>query len=940
MALPFNPPNPYGSYFNFGSQYGGDPTPAMWRQPNYPNLGTPVSQGVASAMGSPSGGINPTESEFNNTRLRDIAFQQFIDRTIKDDPRTRTVGNMLLSGIYGDDAQAKARAMAKIGGADAYNGMVGTLMNLPGLSGYFGGSTRSLAIGSLAAATSGLTMNGYGVFGDKSMNLRFADELMRQVSTKFYSANGNPILSMTNGLNRDQLGGVMVQAASQGAFSGLDMGTFQKMDQAGNKLRFVANSDTTSKITEFVKSTTKALGSLIDVYGNISSGELMQKAQQITGMDLSRLENAEIMNARIQKLRDTAIVTGIDTQSAYDMSARSIDYGSAIGLRPEMAGTIGGYAANQGMRDYRARQMNVHGFYTNTISPMEMMQGITRDQAAMSQDPLGARLGALEMLIKNRGMSDEDAAALRTKASGFSANAAGVSGLDNLIRSNFGVSSAGLIRGMGGPAALQQQLDPTQQQNLVEMNANNLRTRQSNRIKANLQRGGMMPIGSTASQTSAMHRLVTSLDNDTMEKVLAAQSDAEVATIINPILGTNTSDLVASARVIRGMGEQGRMAYKNVRSSIQADELTRGFITREGRERNQWMNTPQITDEFRGQMLGGGFFAGMMDKYSGNDPQSKLAWLTNLRPGIVAGVGRGESINADFSSMVVNGELDIEAWRKGMQGWRKGLNKTDEGQKIAADLKLNGVRDNGQISDYERGVLENSFNKLRSSEWRQKNMGQFDFFSINNGRNVAFARKSDMGLKEKYGSDIESMTLLADKLRAEGGQEAVVRKLEQDIAMLSTGGGIYGHDKDGNLSARMISDDPKRYMAKDSDIKKAQRFHMDVWMDKLRAGKLSDAELKKIGSNDTLSSDMLTRIKIEEDMLKGIVNPEGRKEREKKIRQYEDAAKKIGGSPKGVYSDAEGPVAGANRITGELRLVSDGNDIVAKLKDVMMNPPK
>jgi hypothetical protein len=941
MAL-FNAPNPYGSYFDFRSAYGTsiDPTPSAWRQ-QYPDLGAPLSSGLSTAIGSPGEGYNPSEREFLENRRRDIAYQQFLDRAIKDDPRTRTIANMLLDGVYGSDAKAKAKAVARAGGPDAYAGIIGTLMNTPGLSGYFGGSARSLALGSLAAATSGLTMNGYGIYGDKGLNMQFADNLLKQVNSKFYASNGNPILSMTSGLNRDQMGGLMISAASQGAFSGLDMGHLEKLDKAGNNVKFVANDSTVTKITEFMKYASKALGNLIDVYGDISSGELLQKAQRITGLDLSRLDNAKVMSDRLQRLRDTARAAGFDTQSMFDMSARLDDYGQQLGLRPELSGSFTALAAQSGARAFRARQQNTSDFYTNSISPMEAMQSDLRDLAGMSRDPLGARLSALELAIKNAGVSDAKASWLRAQAAGLPANANGSSQLDALAQRELGVSLPGLIRGYGGPAALQQQLSPAQQENYAKMLAQNIRPRQQQLISDLIYRGGIMPTGSSGTQMGAMRDILSNLDNQTIEKLLAGNGNISDTLRKDGFTEDETARLRQSIETIRDMGANGMTAYRNARGAIQANELTRTYTPTSLQRRNAYMDlaADELPDDVRGGMLGNHFFEGMLDKYSGNDPVSRLQWINAVTPERVAGVQ--EKISIDFNSFLTgpDGHLDMDKWRRNAIAWRKGLGRTEEGQAMIQKYHLQDITDdeNGlseSSRDYQHKLLEQFYNDMRDPYQLQHNMSGFDLFPTKNGTNLVFATKSDSERKQKYG-DVGQLAL--ERSKQLDGTDATVMAQNADILLQ---GQIYKMGKDHAL-------DPNVWRLKGATTEEqaaaSRRLEQDL-LRSIRSGvqNPSDDYLAKVAKTQ-VGGTLLSDLKDRETAIEGLAGTEyydKYKDELERIKTAEAQLKKDTGSAKGMDKSAANPAKGAGtfRLEGNLVLQNQGGQSILKLDDVTASP--
>ena len=831
----FEPPNPYGSYFNFNGPFAGDPTPNPWRNPNYPNIGQNTTTGVSAAAGAPQGGINPTQQEFFESRRRDIAYQQFIARSVQDDARTRTVGNMIMQGIYGNDVRARAGALARVGGADAYNGMIGTMMSLPGISGYMGGSARSLPVGALSVATSGLTMNGYGVFGDKGVSTRFADALMSQVNQRFYGANGNPILSMTNGLNRDQMGGLMMQAGAQGAFAGLDMGVMKKLDAAGNNVKFIANSGTLSKITEFIKDSTKALGSLIDVYGNISSGELLQKAQEITGLDLSRLGNAKIMSDRIEKLRDTARLTGVTAGSMFDLAARTGDYASSIGMNSG----YGVGAAIQGAQTYAAYRGMTSGFFAPSKSAAEFAMMNTRDLGGMARDPIGSRLAALQLLIQQSpGITDADA--LRSQAAGMAISNTGVADLDHLIRNRFGVSASSTIRGMGGALNLQNSLSPESQEAFAGMANSQLGSRRSKLLEQKIvQLGGM-----NAGQASAMHLLASSFDPSTIEALIGGTYSGDA---VNLVAGTDSgkaAQLMGAVATMQGMGPAGALHAARVRDAMMADTFLSQNRSAENMRRNSFRDISRGTlGDYRGNLLGGGFMAGMLDRFTGNDPISQLEWLATVNPGAVAGL-RGTGFSLDTNKFRnADGSLNVGAWNTNLMNMSAGLNGTGSTAAMHALRSSLGIAGLGSnITPGRLLTLQNVFNKLSDPEQMQRMLSGFDVFGMANG-NTTLADKSEMtrtsGIKD-HASLLLSMA--NDAERAGHTTEGV--GFRQLATALAYGGNLYRIKSDDVLDTTHVIARMSAEQMGDLDIAGKLRSQL------LNGGSMSDATMRMLQNSD------------------------------------------------------------------------------------------
>ena len=834
----FEPPNPYGSYFNFNGPFAGDPTPNLWRNPNYPNIGQATTQGVAGAAGAPQGGINPTQQEFFESRRRDIAYQQFIAQSVRDDARTRTVGNMVMQGIYGNDVRARAGALARVGGADAYNGIIGTLMSLPGISGYLGGSARSIPVGALAVATSGLTMNGYGVFGDKGVSTRFADSLMSQVNQKFYGANGNPILSMTNGLNRDQMGGLLMQAGAQGAFAGLDMGSFKKLDAAGNNVKFMANEGTISKITEFIKSSTKALGSLIDVYGNISSGELLQKAQEITGLDLSRLGNAQIMSDRIEKLRDTARLTGVDAGSMFDLAARTGDYASSIG----MSSGYGVGAAIHGAQTYAAYRGTTSGFFAPSKSALEFADMNVRDIGGMARDPMGARMAALQLLIQQSGASDGDA--LRAQAQGMAASSTGIADLDKLIQDRFHVSASSLIRGMGGATNLQRSLSPESQEAFADMSNAQLGNRRSQLLRQKLiQLGGL-----DAGQTDAMHTLLSNFDPNTIDDLLSDGTGGEAMGIVAGTDSAKKAQLMAAVSTIRGMGADGLTHYREARDAMNADTFLSQSRSVENRRRNSFSELSKGTlGDYRGNMLGGGFMAGMLDRFSGNDPIHQLEWLAAVNPGAVAGLtSKDKGFSMDVSQFRnPDGSLNMSKWNANLIRMRDGLKGSDDGRALSNSLGLGSLQDQYSPNGTRDSILTAAFNRMSDPDQLQRMLSKFDMFASANG-NTVLANKAEM--TRTAGVKDHASLLLSMANDAEARGDTTVANQYRQYALALSKGQVFGYKKDGSVDAsKLLRNVGAAELAGMNDPQAiAKLIHSDV----LNGATMSDSTLRLLQNTD------------------------------------------------------------------------------------------
>ena len=152
--------------------------------------------------------------------------------------------------------------------------VMGFILSQPGISGALGGGPASLGVGSYALAASGLGVNNKMMAGDGPLQQMIAKAVQHQIQGSFYTGTG-AATAATQGLNRDQLGGLMTMMASQGAFQGLNIGNLDKG-------QFKVDPGSLKRITEAVKSGAKAMAAIIDVYGDESIAALMNNAHAIT----------------------------------------------------------------------------------------------------------------------------------------------------------------------------------------------------------------------------------------------------------------------------------------------------------------------------------------------------------------------------------------------------------------------------------------------------------------------------------------------------------------------------------------------------------------------------------------------------------------------------------------------------------------------------------
>src|SRR5262245_15754900 len=134
MAGPYNPPNPYGSYFVF------DAPGAVGQSSFLPMPGGHLTPGAMTMAGMGTGGFNPTTTEYLSHRVQNYYQQQYLSHLVQNDPRAITLANALIKQMWGNNIEAQNRGLATLGGRGNLTEMIGTALSFPGLAGLTGGS--------------------------------------------------------------------------------------------------------------------------------------------------------------------------------------------------------------------------------------------------------------------------------------------------------------------------------------------------------------------------------------------------------------------------------------------------------------------------------------------------------------------------------------------------------------------------------------------------------------------------------------------------------------------------------------------------------------------------------------------------------------------------------------------------------------------------------
>lgn len=644
--MPIEASNPYGGYYDFGSMQSamaqGVPTGPMGMDEH---MGRYLGQG---------GGFRPSQTEDMMRRGMDRLHQQSMSDALKSDARANTMTNFVLDQLYGADSKRRAAAVGAAGGQAGMREWVSALINMPGASGFLGGDIRSVRLGASAIAGSGglvsTTAGQSQMFGSGLVQNAAAQSIFQSVNQRFWNPSGAANMALTNGMNRDQVGGIMMMGAQGGAFSGMDLG---KITRSGEQLKFAANPGSMQKIEDFVKESTKALSSLVDVFGDRSVGELASLAQRITGLDMSSMRNVQTMGNRIAGLKATAQVFGVDNRTMFDTAAQLTGFGQSMGMAAHTAGTIGTMAAQQGVMSH-SRLKGDPGFFRVAPSAQEIGAGIVRDQAAMMRDPIGARIQASELLIETGMIKESDQARIRKASAGLTAD--NISSFDALVRqTSGGISPSQIIRQFGDGAKIGSQLSAEGQERASRSIDANMRGRQMLRIT---------DMARTLTGSSEVAGLSTSLvekfstgDIQSMAKAVDAGRVDEAMKIA--MKDTSVVKSEDEARTLVGKfsrikelrGGESRSTFDMLDRSMRADSLTQRF-TSQADEMKNLRDQDQVSrlssDQTRQltSIMGKGV-QGFLE-FAGKDTQlHKLGMMAVLRPGSVGGMKVGQEVFLD-----------------------------------------------------------------------------------------------------------------------------------------------------------------------------------------------------------------------------------------------------------------------------------------------------
>lgn len=802
--LPFDAPNPYGGYFNF------DQLSTLANGPQ--NFGPGVAPGVMGAMGMGSGGFNPTRSEFIQNQVQRRYNDEFMSYVLRSDERAGVFRSMLMKQMTGGDLKKQAEITRLFGGQDKFAEVFSYALNRPEISSFVGGSIKSLGVGALAVTSSGMVLNNRGFSGEGLLQTSAAQGVFRHVQSQFYHPSGGANLRMTQGLNMDQIGGIMTLASEQGAFAGLNLGKFKN-----GALTF--NNGALDKISDTVKNAAKALGQIIDVYGDGSVAELMQKAGRITGLNFSRPEHVDLMRQRLQNMRTYSTMSGVNLQTVMDMAATGTSNLQALGFSPIAAGGMSEAATRNALLNFNSQRANSSNYYTVGPSLSQLNFAAQRDLVGMAQDPVGARRAAVEMLIQTGTIKADDAGRMRQLAMDVTHETYGR--LDSEISGRYGIGLDSYIQQMGGVRNMLGQLQPNRIDVVSEANGVEMRKRQLRLLRQ--QAGGFLGGRFDTDEIDAMSRLTGELGQGTSKRLMEALDkgvdDQGLRAIIaeDPLGRTRMQDYMADAQRLRGRSGELASTAANLATMAKTNPLTSGFASESdhrqaiaNQRRNAAINAKDV-DRIRS----GNFFStmthGFLEKMDARDPASLFA-IVHAAYGADAIAGLGGGLNLDPAQLRnPDGSINKDA------AIAMARNMTDQFRKVDANFMSRTFQMNGSHfapgREPNAAALEKFVATMERPELRAAAFADFREFQIAgaDGRmSSAFMKNSDADYAAEYGGRGAMLEKLSQDLIFNSGSDA--NKKQQGVFLHSIALSLKKRqdlasslDGNGNISTRVIT---------------------------------------------------------------------------------------------------------------------------------------
>ena len=659
--MPLDPINPYGSFYDYQALQ------AAGRRFASNNLG--MSDSLSGELGAGFGGNFPSTSDFFTRQVESIRNSQLMMEAMRSDPRGGAGVDTIMAAAFGGNQRDINRFYASVpGGRASLAGAGGLLVNMPSISGFMGGDIRSIAFGAQAIAGGGMRLGGQPSFGSGVIQDQMARGIFNRTMGSFFNSAGGNITSMTSGLDMNQLGGIMGIAANQGAFNGLDMG---KIESANGKFSNQFNENSLSKIKEFMKTASKTMSILVDVFGNQDMGALAGIMQRLTGLDMSSTKNMQTAMERFRNVAATAKTVGVGTGEAFRVMENISAFGvGALGMSMSGAGTASSMITPQALMFARLQQADPR-FNVHPMGATDYGQAKATDLMGMLRSPNGSRAALVELMAQTGELSGSNLDKMRTmvgNASGPGGVSAFTSEFQNLTHRSV---SQLLSNGRGGANIYDNMLTPESQARVLELTNKQLRPIQ----EAKIRRLASNQLGDGAFGNMAAG-LIETFDPGTLSSMFGAGDEAGIisAALSDPGIGagmdrSTAADYAKQVMAIRGRpgGSAGDIA--GILGVVGQDALAKTY---ESKSRSAQVAALSAQAAIRkigmesARRIQGGAKAGiqgLLDSFDPSSPEAMASFSLIFDPAHRHGVGIDGtfemSLNPD-QYKTVNGQLDSE----------------------------------------------------------------------------------------------------------------------------------------------------------------------------------------------------------------------------------------------------------------------------------------
>lgn len=410
---------PYGQGQQYPQNNFGQQNPMYASGYAFPGYG----QATAAAFGMGAPMMSPYQSLlFNNTHGANAAA--LYNRSMSNDPRVNLLLNKVSTLLTRNETdQAALRNQMK---NSPIAEIFGSLINLPLVSRFVGGSNVAYNQGIAIAASRGLSVGGAGVYGADANAIKIASKLRENLDTRFQTGG---VLDKTKsrGLDYTDLGQVIGLMGARGDFTGISGGDTGEVAKGMS-----------GKIEEAVG----VLGVVKKIFTDKNAQELMGIAQEVTGLNFNSSNFAAITKS-MDSITEAAHKANIDARQYMELSVTSRRQLESMGVETSMSGAISKTVTSRlaGV-DNASQIIRKNNPYFRSITSAEAIQATNSYYAALSVDPEMDAVAAAIALAEASGDagvdSINDVASARDylRSKGYSANDVirGFRGKDNMHR--------------------------------------------------------------------------------------------------------------------------------------------------------------------------------------------------------------------------------------------------------------------------------------------------------------------------------------------------------------------------------------------------------------------------------------------------------------------------------------------------------------------------